>query len=173
MTVLTGLLPACWISPRPKTPEIEDVDVSEIIRHTMELVGDDARHRGIDIQAGWDVGVWNLKADRDQLIQALLNLLLNAIEAMPDGGRINLDIARGDHEIGILVEDNGPGIPEGDMDKLSDPFFTTKKKGTGLGLAQVAGILKSHGGRLEITNTEAGAKVSMYFKTDAVDQIGQ
>ncbi len=101
----------------------------------------------------------NLKAvlDYEQMMQVLTNLNKNAIEAMPNGGKLKVEVAQSSNEIVFAVHDTGVGIPEENMDKLYTPFFTTKGigKGTGLGLATIYGIVKMHKGKIEVdSNTD-------------------
>jgi signal transduction histidine kinase len=90
-------------------------------------------------------------ADKGQLQQALLNLILNALTAMPDGGLLSIDVEKGDgHRVVICVRDSGGGIPEELRDRIFESFLTGRKEGTGLGLAISKRILKSHDGDLEL-----------------------
>ena len=86
------------------------------------------------------------------LYQAFLNLLINAMQAMPGGGNINVTVNSTSDHITVRIEDEGDGIPEDMLDKIWDPFLTTKEKGTGLGLGIVKNIIESHGGIIRITN---------------------
>lgn len=158
--VITGLLDFA----RPRTPELAPVDFNEVARHTSDLVTDDARGRSISVREDMAPDKPLIRADRDQVIQSMLNLLLNAIEAMPDGGRMTVSTKK-ENGCGVfMVEDTGPGVPYKDRSKLADPFFTTKKKGSGLGLAQTAGIMEAHGGRLEIGGEPGmGARIMLFF----------
>ena len=142
--VISGLLDFA----RPRNPDLKPVRLNEIARHTSDLITDDARHQSVSLREDMSPENPLVMADRDQLIQAMLNVLLNAVEAMPDGGRMTVSTQVRDGNALFSVEDSGPGIPPEDRSRLSDPFFTTKKKGTGLGLALVARIVEAHGGRL-------------------------
>jgi signal transduction histidine kinase len=100
-----------------------------------------------------------IAADRARLKQALLNLLLNAIEATPHGGWVRIELARERDNIRIAVEDSGPGIPPELRERVFEPFFTTKEGGSGLGLPQVHAVVQQHGGTLEIeTGSVGGAR---------------
>ncbi len=158
--VITGLLDFA----RPRQPELEMVDLNETAQHTLNLVTDDARAQGISIRSDMSRLSPSALADRDMAVQAMLNIMLNAIEAMPEGGRMTVMTQVAGHEAVFAVEDTGPGIAPEDRNKLIDPFYTTKKKGSGLGLAQVAGIMKAHQGRLELGGEPGmGARVALYF----------
>jgi signal transduction histidine kinase len=91
-------------------------------------------------------------ADPDQMSQVLLNLFINAIQAMPAGGTLRIGIVRKDRHVQIVVADTGQGIPPEDLPKIFTPFFTTKEigQGTGLGLTVVHGIVQEHGGSISV-----------------------
>jgi signal transduction histidine kinase/HAMP domain-containing protein len=91
--------------------------------------------------------------DVDQLRQAVLNLVRNAKESMPEGGRVTLRVERTSDEVAIAVVDTGVGIPAESLDRIFDPFYSTKLTGTGLGLALVQQIVTEHGGRLDVRST--------------------
>jgi two-component system sensor histidine kinase PilS (NtrC family) len=111
-----------------------------------------------------------VEADPDQLKQVLWNLGLNAIQAMPGGGRLTLAIRRhvaanGSAWAAIELSDTGPGIPQGELDRIFDPFYTTKPGGTGLGLAIARKIIDNLGGRIEVVSGEGtGATFTIYLK---------
>ena len=86
------------------------------------------------------------------LYQAFLNVLINAMQGMPEGGIIYVKVSAEDNAVTIVFEDEGEGIPEDIMEKIWDPFFTTKAKGTGLGLGIVRNIIESHDGTVSIGN---------------------
>ena len=88
-----------------------------------------------------------------------MNLLLNAIQAMPSGGAIHIHAGQTGDRLTVSVRDHGPGVPEGDTDKLFSPFFTTKKEGTGLGLAVAQQIAVRHGGEIAVRNADGGGAV--------------
>lgn len=112
-------------------------------------------------------GNWDTTGNQDQIKQVFINLCINAIEAMqPQGGRLELIFAQGSpesKEIGVLVRDTGPGIFPDYVDRLFEPFQTTKPKGAGLGLAISYEIIKRHNGRLTARNYEAGAEFSVWL----------
>ena len=158
--VINGLLDFA----RPRQPNLESVSLNEVARHTSDLVTDDARHHKISLREDMAPQKPTILADRDMAIQAMLNVLLNAIEAMPDGGRLMISTKRNGNQGVFMVEDSGPGFDQANRSRLLDPFFTTKKKGTGLGLAQVAGIMEAHGGKIELGGEPGfGARVELSF----------
>ncbi len=103
-----------------------------------------------------------ITADREMLRRALLNLVFNAMDAMPDGGRLRLIAGRGGGAIRLIVADSGPGLSEEMSCRVFDPFFTTKQGGTGLGLAIVDRIAEVHGGSVSVSNApERGAAFTL------------
>ena len=91
-----------------------------------------------------------IDADSDQLRRALGNLILNAIDAMPNGGSLTFSVAQLEHAIGIAVEDTGEGLTEEERSRLFTPYYTTKHYGTGLGLAIVQGVVTDHHGKITV-----------------------
>jgi nitrogen fixation/metabolism regulation signal transduction histidine kinase len=105
---------------------------------------------GVELRREVEPGLPPVLADRDQVLQVLLNLLRNAIEAMGDrGGTVTVSARRAGEAVALEVADNGPGVPADDLPKLFEPYFTTKEGGTGLGLAIARRIAEEHGGALE------------------------
>ena len=133
--------------PRQKIP----TSLREILENTLSLVRYDKNFRKIEIRT--DVRETPaLKIDPDQIQQVFLNLILNARDAMPDGGNLDISIKQSDGHVEILFADTGHGIAAEVKDKVFDPFFSTKgpTKGTGLGLSICYSIIKDHGGTIEI-----------------------
>ncbi|HOY72303.1 MAG TPA: ATP-binding protein, partial [Tenuifilaceae bacterium] len=98
--------------------------------------------------------------DYEQMMQVLTNLNKNAVDAMPNGGVLTVEVDENESDVIFRVSDTGTGIPEENMDKLFTPFFTTKGtgKGTGLGLATTYGIVKMHSGKIEVDSNTDPAK---------------
>ncbi len=107
-------------------------------------------HNRITVEKAIEANVPSLHADRDQLVQVLINLVTNSLHAMPEGGRLRLSLDRENSHVRLGVSDTGHGIPEEMRSKIFEPFFTTKDfgKGTGLGLTVVKGIVEEHGGTI-------------------------
>ncbi|MCY4568500.1 MAG: ATP-binding protein, partial [Candidatus Poribacteria bacterium] len=109
-----------------------------------------------------------IQFDSDKLKQAFMNVVLNAMEAMPQGGMLRVSTFTKHDSVRIKVEDTGVGIPEKDLEHLFEPFFTRKTGGTGLGLANVKRILEEHGGTVEVDSTPGeGTEVSLSLPMDA------
>jgi len=134
---------------RPTSPSFEPLDGALVVRETVELFRQEVTERGIELVARADAPVW-VRADPGQLRQVLWNLLGNAAEATPRGGRVEVTIARQAGEGVLEVSDTGQGIADEDLDRIFDPFFTTKERGTGLGLAIVHRIVEAHSGHLSV-----------------------
>ncbi len=135
---------------RPSELRLAPVTVADLVRHALKLVESDCRSRGIAVQARLPELTALLDADR--MLQALLNLLLNAIQAMPKGGTLTVSAQRVKDRLELRVDDTGPGIPVQDMDRIFDPYFTTKNQGTGLGLATVRTLAEAHGGQVRVVS---------------------
>jgi len=131
-----------------------DLMINQIIDEALVLVANQARLANIEsVKAFGDIPAIN--ADAGQMRQVIINLIINACEAMPDGGRLQIGTRLVDGFVEIRIADTGQGIAPEDLSKVLEPFFTTKEKGTGLGLSVVYGIVEQHGGTFTI-ESEAG-----------------
>ncbi len=137
---------------RPMRIQRKSTHLDALIRHSLKMVEGDADKKGITLNFKNDPPVETVNIDPDRIKQVLLNLYLNAMEAMDGKGNINVEISRTgrDNALQITVSDTGPGIQEKDLPLLFDPYFTTKSSGTGLGLAIVHKIIESHKGEIQI-----------------------
>jgi two-component system sensor histidine kinase HydH len=146
--VVTNLLN--FASPMTAAPA--PTDLSDLINHVAVLVAADADKQQIDIHMDVPPDLPSMTLDPDQVTQAMLNLLLNAIVAAAPGGRIDIRACRAPdhHAVTILIEDDGPGIVRDLQEKIFEPFFTTRGQGTGLGLAMVRKIAENHDGRVTV-----------------------
>lgn len=137
---------------QPMKPNREPTDISEIIEHTIRLMEVDARSRDVLIHRNISPDLDKLSIDGNQITQALINLILNALQELDTGGSIEVgaEIDHSGNQINIWVEDNGSGIAHENKGKIFDPFFTTREKGTGLGLAIVHKIAENHGGEIRV-----------------------
>jgi two-component system sensor histidine kinase HydH len=150
--VVTDLL----IFSSPMKAERASVGLEELMQHVVRLVQPDAEVRGVKIQSELAQDLPKVELDANQMTQALLNLLLNAIHMSEDGGKIKVGAAVDGAHLRVWVEDDGPGISTEHMDKIFDPFFTTRDKGTGLGLAIVHSIVESHHGDIRVESPAPG-----------------
>ena len=153
-------------SRRPKL-KMQLVSPSDIVDTTLQLLQHRLMSYNVTVKLDRLHPLPKIKADSDQLKEVLANLMVNACEAMGEGGTIRIEEEeRSDDLLGrvaiIRLTDTGPGIPETILDKVIQPFFTTKDEGTGLGLSIAARILAEHGGRLEIKSRESqGTTISV------------
>ncbi|MBV8754397.1 MAG: PAS domain-containing protein, partial [Hyphomicrobiales bacterium] len=154
------------------TSEREVVDVNEVVREIAALLRDTAMRSSVAIHTKLDPGLRAATADRIQLQQVLMNLMLNGIEAMK-GGRGDLSVASGPGEAGHLlvsVTDSGPGLPAGESERIFEAFFTTKPQGSGMGLSISRRIVEGHGGRLwASSNPGRGATFQFTLPTNPVE----
>jgi len=138
---------------QPCTLQPRGVSAREVVEEALAFVLQECRDRrrgGIEVRRDYDRAADAIEADPDQLRHAVLNLLLNAVQAMGDGGELVLATRAAAEGVEIRIQDSGPGIPAPLRQKVLDPFFTTKSTGTGLGLAIVQKIARLHGGRFEL-----------------------
>jgi signal transduction histidine kinase len=142
-------------------PKLEAAALGPLLEELAEFVRGELRRRGVDVSLHVPNGLPTLSLDPGQMRQAFLNLVRNAAEAMPEGGRITLEARAQASGVEIAVSDTGMGIPEAIRDKIFDPFFTTKDAGTGLGLAIARQIAVDHGGSLVC---ESGPGVGTTFR---------
>ncbi len=136
---------------RPTDLKKQTCDIGSLISRSVQLVQQEASDQKVAIDVSIAESICQAWIDPDRLIQCFLNLYLNAIQAMPDGGTITITAAqKRDRHIIIGVGDTGSGISTDRLSKIFDPYFTTKNKGTGLGLAVVHKIIEAHQGRIEV-----------------------
>ncbi len=146
--------------------QLSPIKPRELIEGTLKLVKNQLLVSGIELETHYDEGLPLLKGKRHDLEQALLNILVNAIQAMPGGGRITVRASRTDEMVCLEIADTGVGIKQEDLNHIFDPFFTTKPvgQGTGLGLSLTYGIIRSHGGHIEVKGAEGkGTTFSIYL----------
>jgi len=132
------------------TSETETVDLARLARRTLAMLADDLAPVVVAIDE--PLAEATCQGDPRRLQQVVLNLLLNARDAMPDGGIITLALSADSQDLSLQIRDEGPGLPIADPNKLFEPFWTTKEKGSGLGLAVSRRIAQEHHGRLELAN---------------------
>jgi signal transduction histidine kinase len=145
---------------RPVMPHLAPLDVRTVLTALEGLTSGQARAHRVQIFTSFHQGPSRVMADETLLKQAFLNIMLNAVEAMPAGGdlaistRLSPASATGDRPewVEVVFDDTGPGIREEDLGRIFDPFFTTKKDGTGLGLAITHRIIENHHGTIRVTS---------------------
>ncbi len=160
------LLFARQVSPRPGR-----VDLNGLVREVVEFLEYRVRQSSVAIRLRLDPTLPAIPADEAQLRQVLINLCLNAIQAMSGGGQLMLATRALGAQVRLTVRDTGPGIPEAIRDKIFLPFFTTKPvgQGTGLGLAVVHGIVNAHRGEIRLVSRPHGAEFRVTLPVSAFD----
>ncbi len=138
---------------RPTQLEIAPVEIDAVVAKAVTLLRSDAVAAGIEIKEHYRCGGLHLAVDQDRLIQVVLNLGLNAIQAMDRGGTLSVATDRDGDRLKISITDDGPGIAPELIDTVFDPYVTTKPEGTGLGLALSKKIVDDHRGRLTLVST--------------------
>jgi len=148
----SGIIHGLLDFARQSEPLLRPVTVGRAIDKAMSLVGHQAKMKTIEIIREEAPSLSLVVADFNQLVQVFINLVLNAIQAMNEGGKLTISASQDSDWVRVSVRDTGSGIPPENMDKLFTPFFTTKDevKGVGLGLAVSYGIIERHGGRIEV-----------------------
>lgn len=133
--------------------ELAEVNIKEIIQKALDSFTPQMKAQEIILECSIREGIPHLMADPSEIQQIFTNLFLNALDEMPHSGRLEIVLDFDDKEIIILVSDSGGGIPEEHLPNIFDPFFSTKSRGTGMGLPIVLRIVKNYGGKIEISNT--------------------
>lgn len=140
---------------RPPKQRIEQVDVEGVATDVLAFLAPECKKRGIKTHVVCEGGAALVEASRDQLFQVLFNLCHNAVQAQPEGGRIDVTLTRREADVEIRVADSGPGVAAEVRGRIFDPFVTTKDDaGTGLGLAIVAGLVRELGGHVAVEASE-------------------
>lgn len=134
---------------RPDSVNLKPVKLDYVVDHVMRLIRHNAAEKNIKVIPRLARNLEPVSGDMERLSQALLNICINSIEAMQDGGKLEIAIARGKNQLCLMTRDNGKGIAPEIMARIFDPYFTTKNSGTGLGLPMVHKIVKAHHGEIE------------------------
>jgi two-component system sensor histidine kinase HydH len=141
-----------------------ECSIPDVVRHVERLVAHDARSGDVNLKIDIAADIKRCRVDPNQVTQALLNLVLNALHAAEPGGTVHVGAATaGTGELRLWVSDNGHGIRPEHMDKIFDPFFTTRSHGTGLGLAIVQQIVESHNGEINVESPQAPGRRGCKF----------
>jgi len=157
---LSRLVTHFLVFARPRTPNYQSTDVGTVIESVVELAAHAVGQKPIALRRSVAQQVGTIECDPELLKQVLLNLVINAVQATPDGGEVLVAARPRDGRVLIEVRDEGCGISAADRDKIFDPFFTTKENGTGLGLSVAHQIVEQHGG---ILTAESNARRGVTF----------
>jgi two-component system sensor histidine kinase HydH len=151
---------------RPRKPEYHAVEPERLIDSIINLADHSAQQKRIVLRKDVAAAVPAIECDSEQMTQVVLNLAINAIQAMTQPGEVILSAQTRGSSVVISVADQGPGIGENDLDKIFNPFFTTKNGGTGLGLSVVHQIITQHGGEVTaVRNSSGGMTFSLVLPT--------
>ncbi len=149
---------------RPLKLKKEKVQFVELVQHTIKLIAADAQKNKISVEIDAAVDLPALEVDPDKIKQVLLNIFLNCLAALKEGGKLTIELLPSADNLTVIISDNGAGIEKMDLPKIYDPYFTSKPAGTGLGLAVVQKIMEAHSGKIDVESTAAqGTKVYLHF----------
>ena len=151
---------------RQSEPMLRPVDINQVVEQVLAMVGHQAQLQNVEVIKEFSHSLPRVMADFDQFQQVFTNLTLNAIQAMPEGGKLTLRTSVVDNQVKVDVQDTGCGISREHLSKLGTPFFTTKEKGkgVGLGVAVVYGIVERHNGKVTVqSEVGKGTTFSVYL----------
>jgi len=149
---------------RPTPPRFTQGSLNDVVRETLDLLRPELENRGQHIDEKLSRGLPNVKMDPAQIKQALVNIVKNAMQAMGRDGELTVRTGASPENVWVSVTDSGCGIPEEQLSRIFAPFFTTKKKGSGLGLMIVQRIVREHGGRIDLESRQAGPAKGTTFR---------
>jgi len=152
----------------PNKYQTERTEVAAVMERAMQLVSRDMEKNGITCKTEFEPDLPDLFVNKNQIVEMLINLLMNAIEAMDKGGTLTLRASRFDHNnhrmVKLEISDTGCGIADKDKAVIFDRYFTSKETGTGLGLAVVERIVSTHGGKIEVESQQGiGTTFSIFL----------
>jgi PAS domain S-box-containing protein len=148
---------------KPSVPEIKPVDLVALVERVLGLVGFEAANDGVRIETHLDPDLPSIPGDEGQLSQVVLNVMMNALQAMPEGGAITVTTRRDGDWAEVAVTDTGPGIADAILPHVFDPYFTTRPSGVGLGLAIAHRIVQGHHGSLDV-ESHVGSGTTMIIR---------
>ena len=166
--VITGFLDFA----RPAPPEPVRMDIEGLVEEAAFVLGPEMQESGVEFSSRVEAGL-EAFVDGEQLRRAIVNLMKNAVQAMRQGGGLEVRASRAGRDVAVEVRDDGPGLDEKTRARLFEPFFTTKEKGSGLGLAVVQQIVEVNGGRIEVEAPAAGGTVfTLYLPAEGPGATG-
>lgn len=184
---LDGTVKDLLVFAKPKPPYLVSLKIYDVIEKAMFLVNSEAKKQNITVETDINKDIPEMMMDPDQIQQVLLNLMINAVQAMPEGGKLSISVSVKDYKevrssitttlktdkvLAVKIQDTGEGISREDMENIFKPFFTKKSKGTGLGLSISQKIIKGHGGEIICeSNKGKGTVFIIYLPIPAANQI--
>jgi len=147
---------------RPKDFNFETISINDVVESMLFLIKKQCRNQNLLFNVRYGKNIPAVRMDQEKIRQALLNVVINAIQSMPGGGDLTIETACRDGDGGgydrggvvVTIRDTGPGIPEQHRDRIFDPFFTTHSDGTGLGLSITHSVIKEHNGTITMDSQE-------------------
>jgi signal transduction histidine kinase len=156
---------------RPDELKLQPVRLANVVHDVSTTISPEAQRRGVSLRQECPGDLPDINADQGMLMQAVLNLAINALQAMPDGGSLRLGCRRASRRrVALSVEDTGVGIPPENLPRIFDLYFTTKEKGSGIGLSMVFRIVQLHDGEVEVQSTPGGGTKFTLFFPQAITQ---
>jgi signal transduction histidine kinase len=153
---------------RPKPPEFQPQDLHAIIRNVFDLLATRVEAARVHVRLDLESQPVIFDCDKEQMMQVLLNLILNALQFIPEGGRLGIRTSLDAGALRISVSDDGPGVPAPIRERIFDPFFSRREGGIGLGLTIVQQIVQAHGGEIVVGESAwGGAAFNMCFPLDS------
>ena len=169
---LNNILSNMLFFAKPQKPSFSEVKLNDVISETTEMLAPLMDNRAIKLES--TVSKENIYADPELLKQVFMNIILNAIQAMTEGGIIKICTADKDGNLAVEVTDEGMGVDEENIENIFDPFFSTKEKGTGLGLSIAHKIMQSHNGYIRARrNNGNGSTFCLYFPVNETGREGK
>lgn len=147
---LNGIVVDFLFAVRPMDVDLKEKKLESVIKETLELVKPELDENNIKLELSTSKNLPNIQMDDKLLKQAILNIIKNAINAMPEGGHLSIEQYKEHDNLILQIKDDGDGIPEENLEKIFEPYFTTKDFGSGLGLTLVYKIIKEHNGEINI-----------------------
>jgi two-component system, sporulation sensor kinase E len=151
---LNGIVVDFLFAVRPMNAELERRSLNVLVHDILEFIQYELKDAGIDVEEQYSDSIPDLDLDEKYVKQALLNILKNAIAAMPNGGNLRVSTEMDSNDVSLRISDTGVGIKEENIEKIFEPYFTTKEFGSGLGLTVVYKIVKEHGGEISLSSGE-------------------
>jgi two-component system, sporulation sensor kinase E len=149
---------------RPSQPQLQRAQLNELIEEAVKFLAPELKQNKVVPRLDLTPSLPMMPLDANQMKQAFYNLIRNACQAMPDGGTLSIVSTATDHEVRLIFSDTGKGISAANMSNMFQPFFTTRRTGTGLGLLIVRRIIREHGGEIELESREGeGTKITIHL----------